>query len=337
MSKQREKSGPVTMHTVAAAAGVSPMTVSNTFRYPARVQEETRQRVREIAAKLGYIPNHAAGNLASGQSRVIGAVIPSIKNSSFYKYVRGMQEAAADQGYELILKLADTLEHETAAIQTFLGLRVAGIALVGDQHEDAARDLMRKTGVPVVESWVHDDPFDLAVGYSTVEATRAMVDLLLDTGYQRIGFIGYAGAVSHRFTERVPAFQERLAARNLRSDLLYLVDEADGFGAGPKALEGLCQLDPKLDAVLCPTDILAAGVLFECGRRGWKVPDRLAIAGWGDYEIASETTPALTTLEPHAYEMGQEAMNMIIERVTGKKPRRKIVDTGFHIVNRDSV
>ena len=325
------------MHRVAAAAGVSPMTVSNAFRYPARVQEETRQRVLKIAAEFGYIPNHAAGNLASGQSRVIGAVIPSIKNSSFYKYVRGMQDTVTCHGYELILKLADTLEQETAAIQTFLGLRVAGIALVGDQHEGVAISLMRKTGVPVVESWVHRKPLDLAVGYSTVAATHAMVDLLLDAGFKRIGFIGYAGAVSHRFTERVPAFQERVAARGLRSDLLYLVDEADGFGAGPKALEGLCKLDSKLDAVLCPTDIVAAGVLFECGRRGWKVPQRLAIAGWGDYEIASETTPGLTTLQPNAYEMGHEAMNMIIARVTGKNAKGRIVDTGFHIIKRASV
>jgi len=324
------------MHVIAAAAGVSPMTVSNTFRYPTRVQEQTRRRVLQIATELGYIPNHAAGNLASGQSRVIGAVIPSIKNSSFYKYVRGMQDAVARYGYELVLKLADTLEQETAAIQVFLGLRVAGIALVGDQHEDIAVDLLRKTGVPVVESWVRERPLDLAVGFSTVAATQAMVDLLLDAGYNRIGFIGYAGAVSHRFTERVPAFQARLAERRLRSDLIYLVNEADGFGAGPKALEGLYRLDHELDALICPTDIVAAGVLFECGRRGWKVPDRIAVAGWGDYEIASEITPALTTLQPNAYEMGQEAMKMIVERVAGNKPRGTIVDTGFHIIKRAS-
>ncbi|MFC0810384.1 LacI family DNA-binding transcriptional regulator [Ensifer sp. P24N7] len=85
MSKTQEEKTPVTMQSVAAAAGVSPMTVSNTFRYPARVQEETRRKVLPVAADLGYIPTHAAGHLASGQSRVIGAVIPSIKNSSFYK------------------------------------------------------------------------------------------------------------------------------------------------------------------------------------------------------------------------------------------------------------
>lgn len=336
MSK-RENRGPVTMQLVAAAAGVSPMTVSNSFRYPARVQEETRQRVLQVAAELGYIPNHVAGNLASGQSRVIGAVIPSIKNSSFYKYVRGMQDTVAEHGFELVLKLADSLQQETSAIQTFLGLRVAGIALVGDEHEAEAVDLMRKMGLPVVESWVHSRPLDMAVGYSTAAATRAMVDLLIDAGYYRIGFVGYAGAASHRFTERIPAFQERLAARGLPADLIYLVDEADGFGAGPKALEALHRLDSTIEALLCPTDIVAAGVLFECGRRGWKVPERIAVAGWGDYEIASEITPGLTTLQPNAYEMGQGAMKMIIERVAGNSATGSVVDTGFHIIKRDSV
>jgi LacI family gluconate utilization system Gnt-I transcriptional repressor len=248
-----------------------------------------------------------------------------------------MQDAVAEEGYELILKLADTLRHETAAIQTFLGLRVAGIALVGDEHEAAAIDLMHKTGVPVVESWVHETPFDMAVGYSTVAATEAMVDLLLNAGYRRIGFVGYAGTAAHRFTERLPAFQERLARHGLRPDLVYLVDETDGFGGGPKALDGLHRLDPAIDALLCPTDIVAAGVLFECGRRGWKVPERIAVAGWGDYEIASEITPGLTTIQPNAYEMGQEAMKMIIGRVAGNTPKGLVVDTGFHVVERDSV
>jgi LacI family gluconate utilization system Gnt-I transcriptional repressor len=326
----------VTMQSVAVAAGVSPMTVSNTFRYPERVQEETRQRVLKIAAELGYVPNHAAGNLASGQSRVIGAVIPSIKNSSFYNYVRGMQDHVATEGYQLILKLADTLSQEASAIRTFVGLRVAGIALVGDEHENDVRTLLLKTGMPVVESWVHEKPFDMAVGYSTTDATRAITELLIDRGYRRIGFVGYEGDVSSRFTERVPTFRQSLEKAGLDSHRIFLVDQADGFGAGPKALEGLCAVDPDLDAIICPTDIVAAGVLFECGRRGWKVPDRLAVAGWGDYEIASEITPGITTVQPHAYEMGQNAMSLIIERATGNARQHMTIDTGFHIVERDS-
>jgi LacI family gluconate utilization system Gnt-I transcriptional repressor len=326
----------VTMQSVAAAAGVSPMTVSNSFRYPERVHEETRQHVLQIAAELGYVPNHAAGNLASGQSRVIGAVIPSIKNSSFYNYVRGMQDHVADNGYQLILKLADSLDQEAAAIRTFIGLRVAGIALVGDEHEDSARTLLKKTSVPVVESWVHRNPFDMAVGYSTTDATRALVDLLIAQGYTKIGFVGYEGNVSHRFTERLPTFIQSIEGAGLNSHRIFLIDQADGFGAGPKALEGLCRIDPDLDAIMCPTDIVAAGVLFECGRRGWKVPERLAVAGWGDYEIASEITPGITSVQPHAYEMGQTAMSLVIARASGNKREKVMVDTGFHIVKRAS-
>lgn len=328
--------GTVTMQSVALAAGVSPMTVSNSFRYPQRVHDETRERVLQIAAELGYVPNHAAGNLASGQSRVIGAVIPSIKNSSFYNYVRGMQEHVADNGYQLILKLADSLEQEAAAIRTLIGLRVAGIALVGDEHEDSARTLLKKTGVPVVEAWVHRNPFDMAVGYSTIDATRAIVELLIAQGYTRIGFVGYEGDVSHRFTERLPAFIQCVEQAGLGSHRIFLIDQAHGFGAGPKALEGLCSIDPELDAIICPTDIVAAGVLFECGRRGWKVPERLAVAGWGDYEIASEITPGITSVHPHAYEMGQNAMSLIIERANGNTRQQVTVDTGFHIVERAS-
>ncbi|MET3580010.1 LacI family gluconate utilization system Gnt-I transcriptional repressor [Mesorhizobium robiniae] len=336
MTKRREQVGLVTMHSIASAAGVSPMTVSNTFRYPERVQEETRQRVMRIAAELGYVPNHAAGNLASGQSRVIGAIIPSIKNSSFYKYVRGMQDTAAEHGYELVLKLADTICHEHAAIQTFIGLRVAGIALVGNEHEPAAIDILQKTALPVVESWVLGNPIDMAVGYSTTAATKAILDVLLARGYRNIGFIGYERTASHRFTERLPIFRSVLAQAGLSSDLVHLADEADGFGAGPKALEELCRIGPRIDAVICPTDIVAAGVLFECGRRGWKVPDRIAVAGWGDYEIASEITPGLTTVQPNAYEMGQQSVTMIVERARGNRNRGRVVDTGFQIIKRAS-
>ncbi|MGV2077107.1 MULTISPECIES: LacI family DNA-binding transcriptional regulator [unclassified Rhizobium] len=326
----------VTMQSVAVAAGVSPMTVSNTFRYPERVQEETRQRVLKIASELGYVPNHAAGNLASGQSRVIGAVIPSIKNSSFYNYVRGMQDRVTSQGYQLILKLADTVNQEAAAIRTFVGLRVAGIALVGDEHEMDALTLLRKTGTPVVESWVYNNPFDMAVGYSTADATHAITSLLIETGRQRIGFVAYDSDVSRRYTERVPVFKRCVERAGLGSHRIVLVDEADGFSAGAKALERLCAIDPDVDAIICPTDIVAAGVLFECGRRGWKVPDRLAVAGWGDYEIASEITPGITTLQPHTYEMGQRAMTMIMERASGIDHRGVSHDTGFQVLRRES-
>jgi len=326
----------ITMQSVAKAAGVSPMTVSNAFRYPERVLEETRLRVFQIAAELGYVPNHSAGILSSGQSRVIGAVIPSMKNSSFYKYVRGMQDHAGERGYELILKLAETRQDETAAIQTFIGLRVAGISLVGNQHSVEAIDLIRKTETPVVEGWVTDNVLDMAVGYSMTDATCAMALLLIERGCQRIGFVGYGGTSARRYSDRLPAFQATMAEAGLEHHRVCFIDEADGFGAGPKALDALRLIDPEVDGVICPTDIVAAGVIFECTRLGWRVPERLAVTGWGDYEIASEITPGLSTIQPNAYEMGAKSMEMILDRVSGIKAYEPVLDIGYDVVKRES-
>ncbi|WP_245413581.1 LacI family DNA-binding transcriptional regulator [Mangrovicella endophytica] len=333
-----ELRGPVriTMQTVARAAGVSPMTVSNTFRYPDRVQEATRRRVLDIAAELGYVPNRAAGDLASGQSRVVGAVVPSLKNSSFYMFIRGISEAASECGYELVISLAETPEQELAAVQTFLGLRVAGLILVGSDHERATVDLLRKTPLPVVEAWATSPPVDMGIGYSVRKAMQSLLRIVLDRGFRRVGFVGFAGDASQRYSERLPAFRDYMAEAGLDSSLIHLVDEADGFSAGPAALNALHQRDAALDAILCPTDIVAAGVLFECGRRDWPVPERIAVTGWGDFEIASEITPQLTTVDAKAHEIGRQTVAMIRDRID-ERQGPSFVDLGFSIVRRASV
>lgn len=326
-----------TMTDVAVAAGVSPMTVSNTYKYPERVQEQTRLRVLECAAELGYVPNIAAGSLAAGESRVIGGTIPSMRNSSFYKYVLGMQRGANAQGYKLVLMLADTIEQERSAIEALVGLRVAGLVLVGTEHAPDAMTLLERAGIPVVESWTLGGAMDLGVGYDTAAATRALVRLLLkDGGRRRIGLIVHEGVGSRRFLDRVPAFRAELAAAGLDDGLVHFAQETDGFGAGPRALDALLQRAPDLDAVICPTDIVAAGILFECGRRGIAVPERLAVAGWGDYELAQELTPQLTTVHPNAGEMGAAAVDLLIRRGQGTVPTGYAIDTGFEIVERAS-
>lgn len=328
--------GRITMGDVARAAGVSPMTVSNAYRYPERVQDETRRRILEVAADLGYVPNLAAGSLAAGQSRVIGGAIPSMRNSSFYRYILGMQHAVADAGYKLVLMLAEGIEQERQAVQTLVGLRVEGIVLVGNEHHSDTASLLSKTATPVVESWALEDAMDMCVGYDTAEATRAMVRLHASHGRRRIALIVYEGAVSRRFKMRIPAYEQQMRALGLTPDLVQHVQETDGFGAGPRALDALLQRAPDLDAVICPTDIIAAGAVFECGRRGIDVPGRIAVSGWGDYEIASEMTPGLTTIQPNAWEIGEAAIRMIVQRQRGRPPAEPATDTGFDILRRAS-
>ncbi len=324
------------MRDVARAAGVSAMTVSNTFKYPERVQPETRQRVLEQALELGYVPNLMAGNLAAGESRVIGGTIPSIRNSSFYKYVLGMQRAVSEHGYKLVLMLADTMAQERAAVEALIGLRVAGLVLVGTDHDRLTVSLLGKVGLPVVESWTRGPVMDMGVGFDTSEATRQAVRLLLREGRRRVALIIHDGPASRRFVERIPAFQEEMARAGLSGDLVHAVPVSDGFGSGAAALDALLASAPDLEAVICPTDIVAAGVVFECQRRGIQVPKQLAVAGWGDYEIGREMTPQLTTICPRSEIMGSQAIELLVERVQGRIRGPRLADTGFTLIERAS-
>lgn len=302
----------LTMQDIAEAAGVSPMTVSNCFRYPDRVRAKTREAVMKVAAELGYVPNMSAGLLAAGTSRVIGAVLPSIRNSSFYRYVAGLRQAATAEGHELITMIAETPEEEFSAVQTLLGLRVAGIALVAGPHAPELRQLLELSGTAVVESWGGDKAIGRGVSYDVGAASRALTRHLIAQGRRRIGFVQVSGGGGHRYTMRLPAFRQEMFAAGLSDSLVLTVRAADGFGSGAQILNEFLALEPKLDAILCPTDVVAAGAVFECQRRGLEVPGDIAVAGWGDYDIGRQLSPSLTTIAPFSDEIGQGAVSILL-------------------------
>jgi LacI family gluconate utilization system Gnt-I transcriptional repressor len=323
-----------TMREVAQAADVSPMTVSNTFRYPDRVQEETRQRVEAVARQLGYVPNMSAGHLAAGTSRLIGSTIPSVKNSSFYQYISGLEEAADAAGKKLVFMLAESPEQEFEAVQALVGMRVSGLILIGNEHTQATVDLLRRSGVPLVETWLLRDPVDKAIGYDVAAAVRTACQHHIGAGRRRIGLVSHGDPASRRFRERPPVFRAEMRAAGLRDDLIVDVAEPHGFEAGSEALDSLLSLDVELDAVICPTDIVAAGIIFECSRRGIKVPQELGVIGWGDYEIASAIVPKLTTVKPNPREIGSGAVELLF-RQDSRSPGQS-VDTGFGLIERET-
>jgi LacI family gluconate utilization system Gnt-I transcriptional repressor len=98
----------------------------------------------------------------------------------------------------------------------------------------------------------------------------------------------------------------------------------------------LLQQEPRVDAVFCTSDVIAIGVLFECQRRGIRVPDEIAITGMDDQEIASQCVPALTTIRMPRYEMGKRAAELLCRRLAGETIRAKRVDLGFKVVERDT-
>lgn len=333
----KRKDDWASMADVAREAGVSPMTVSRTFKSPQKVNDETRQRVKAAAERLGYVLNLAAGSLSSGRSWSVGVIVPSLNHSNYATMIQGLRHRLAASGYQLTLAVGDTPEAETSAVTAFLGQRADGIILTGREHSAETRNLLAGNVLPVVETWELEGPvIDMACGFSMFDAFQDITRHLIDLGHSRIGFAGYTMAGIRLFESRSAGFKAAMQAAGLRDDLVHLEPGSVGFGCGRRALETLTAIEPGLSALVCATDVLAAGAIFECYRRRWPVPERLSVAGMGNYEIASEVPEGLTTIKTHGYDIGSVAADMIIQRLEGRQSPGEVKDVGYEFIIRGS-
>jgi LacI family gluconate utilization system Gnt-I transcriptional repressor len=203
MTKKSPKR-PVTMAEVAARAGVSAMTVSRALRSDGEVSEETRRRILTAVEELGYVLDLSAGALSSKRTGFVAVLIPSINNSNFSDTARGITEAIENQGLQILLGYTEyDMEKEEQLVQAMLTRRPDGIIITDGRHTPKARRMLQSAGIPVVETWdLPADPIDHVVGFSNVEASRALVHRLYHQGYRNIAFIGGASRRDTRGADR---------------------------------------------------------------------------------------------------------------------------------------
>lgn len=331
------------MIDVAKRAGVSAMTVSRALKDEAYVSQATRQRILEAVDELGYVLDQAAGSLSSKRTGFVAALVPSINNSNFSDTARGITDALAKRGIQLLLGFTDySVETEERLIEVMLKRRPEGIIVTGGTHSDKARKLLRNAAIPVVETWdLPSDPIDSVVGFSNAEAARLMVKTLAEKGYRKMGFIGGTTSRDTRGDDRRFGFLQAVEELSLPADRLV------SFGSPPitmlqggEAIVQMLERWPDTEAVMCVSDLSAFGSIMECHRRGWKVPDRIAIAGFGNFEVAECCAPSITTIAVDCYQIGHLAADRIYDSIValrdGKVPTPEISIADFKIIQRES-
>jgi LacI family gluconate utilization system Gnt-I transcriptional repressor len=330
----------VKMSEVAAVAKVSTMTVSRVLRAPQKVRRETCERVEAAIRALGYVPDEAAGALSSRRSRIVGALVSTLGGSIFASTVDGLSQTLRKAGYQLLLATTNYApEIEADFIGALLARRPDGLVLTSTEHTDAALGLLKAAGIPIVELWeLPHAPLDSAVGFSTRAAGRAMTEFLAETGRHRIGFIGSTSPSDTRGQLRRAGYEDVLAERALGPP--RIVAKAgpgiDGPDSGALALGELLARWPDTDAVFCSSDSVALGALCEAWRRRLRVPEDIAIAGFGDFEMASEHGLALTTVRVPGFAIGEEAARLVLQHGEGAAGGGRVVDLGFRIVRRNT-
>lgn len=323
------------MSDVARLAGVSMITVSRAIRESERVLPATLARIEAAIRSSGYVPDLTAGSLASRRSRIIGAIVPTIDNSIFAETVRGLSAALEPAGYQLLLgQTAYQANAEEALVTAFLGRRVDGMVLTGVRHSAATVKRLRAAGIPVVETWdLTKKPIDMLAGFSNRDAGHAIGAYLCGKGYRDFGFVGGA---DERTRARHDGFAAALRGTAGTTLLRLELPSASSFAGGREAIARLLAAPVPPRAVFFSNDALALGGLMECHRRGLKVPQDIAIAGFADLDIAAESFPALTSVHVGSRRIGAEAAALLLARLAGQAVERPLRDLGFAVIARES-
>lgn len=338
MAKDKDITDSPTIGDVAAAAGVSMMTVSRSIREPDKVSEATRAKVQNAIARTGYVVNSSASALKSRRTRVVAIIVPSIRNSLFSATIQGLARRLRERNYSLIVADSEyDRQEETRLLADLLSQRPCGLVLHEMVHTDEALSLIKRTGVPVVEVGdLADDPIDSVVSYSNRAATKAMTEYLIARGYQRIAFVSLPVSFSDRSAARQQGYKEALSDAGMILDPSLILEAESGYEAGTRAISRLMEIDLGVDAVFFAGDVHAFGALFECQRRGWRVPHDIAIAGFDDYELAQQVVPGITTLSIPRVAIGEHAADIIIDRSEGNLESHQAINLGFSVLPRGS-
>lgn len=328
--------GRVTMQQVAAAAQTSMISVSRAFRGSPAVSPALRSRIEEAAAQLGYVPDRAASALASARSLNVAVLVPSFTNMVFTEMLAGIDEVLSAQGYQMIIATSfyDTAE-ELRLLRGLLAFRPDGILLTGTTHLPETRYLLEKTGCPRVHMMdLNPDPACYSVGFSQEEAGAAIARHFMERGYRHPGFV--AAQLDPRTLARGAGFKAALLAAGSAAPEMLMVPQASSLALGGLLLDQMLHAHPTMDAVFFCNDDLALGALFQCLRRGIKVPEQIALAGFNDLPASSCTAPSLTTVTTPRYQIGKQAALMLLDLMAGHKPETSRLDLGFTLNVRET-
>lgn len=308
---------PLTLRDVSEASGVSEMTVSRVLRNRSDVSAATREKVLRAAKQLGYVPNKIAGALASQRVNLVAVIIPSLSNMVFPEVMTGISRTLEDTGLQPVVGVTDyNPEKEEKVLYEMLSWRPSGVIIAGLEHSDAARAMLRASGIPVVEIMdVDGQPVDACVGISHRRAGREIGKAIVQAGYKRIGFLGTKMPMDHRARKRFEGFTQALAKGGIEVADQEFYSGGSALAKGREMTAALLDRTPDLDFLYYSNDMIGAGGLLYLIEKGYDIPGRIGLAGFNGVELLQGLPKKLATMDACRAEIGRQAAELILQRI----------------------
>ncbi|MCL4247972.1 MAG: LacI family transcriptional regulator [Anaerolineae bacterium] len=326
---------------VARLAGVSRATVSYVVNDPTDqripISAETRQRVLNAIAELGYEIDARAQALRSGETKTIGVLIPLYENPFFWQILRGISAEAEKSGYSVLLAHSSlTPEQEIRSIRELPEQRLDGLVLLMEFKllPDQVLDQLRNSSHPIVEISATDSEFDLVrQGYGA--GTKALMSHLIELGHERIGFI-YGVAMPAQGFDRLDAYRQALEEAGLTYDETLVNQCGPLLDDGYQAAHDLLNRPDRPTALLAINDLLAMATIRAANDLGLRLPDDVSVASFDDIPFAGFTVPRLTSVSGHPEQNGRDAVRLLLKRLNDPDRPHEVITSGWQLNIRES-
>lgn len=333
----------ITIKDIAKALNLSYSTVSRALKDSYKISEETRRMVQEYADTHHYRPNLMAQSLKNKHSRSIGVVLCNIPNLFFSEVISGIESVAYNRDYLVIITQSqESYEREVKNVQNLAWRSVDGLLVsLSTESEDLSHFAkLHEQGLPIVFFDRVTDQLKThrVVADNTDGAYKGTLHLI-DCGYRKIAHITSSPHISIT-QERRAGYEKALQEAGLVCNESYIKHCMHGgmlFEEIGKAMDELLALPDPPDALLCASDRLTMGCYSIIHKKGLKIPDQIAIAGFSNFNSPELFCPSLTTIRQPAFEIGKTATEMLIELIESKRPptefTKKIFPTELFIRN----
>jgi LacI family repressor for deo operon, udp, cdd, tsx, nupC, and nupG len=308
----------VTITRVAQEAGVSTQTVSRVINHRPDVAADTRERVQQVIARLGYQPNAIARSLVSRRTRTLGLITADFSDYFFTQVIAGAEVEARKHGYFFMLGSTErNIQDEPEYIRLLTEHHVEGILFARPSTEPSNRHLsdLVQQGVPVVTTayYLPGQPLTV-VDVDNLNGARQATGCLVEGGHRQIAMItGTAGWKS--VADRSTGFLETLQAANIPADPALHVEGDWSYESGYHAMQALMAGQRPFTAVFAQNDRMAIGAIRALREKGRSVPEDVSVVGYDDIPVAAYSEPPLTTVRQPMREVGETATRLLIEAI----------------------
>jgi LacI family transcriptional regulator len=328
-ASRRRRPAAVTIHDVAARAGVSVATVSRVLNRKTPVREETSRQVLEVARSLRYVPNVAARSLSIRRSHTIGIVLPEVHGDFFSEVIRGIDLAARRAGYHILVSGSHSDRNEMLEVLAAMRGRVDGLIVMSpDVALSALHDQLADQLPLVLLNSVAEG--HTAITIDNYGGAHAMMRHLGTLGHSRIAFIKGPDRNADA-SERLRGYRHAMRQIGGRAADLEIPGEFSEE-SGYAAAAAILAVPDRPTAIFAANDAMAVGVLSALSECGFSVPRDLSVAGFDDIPIARYLAPPLTTVKVDMAELGRRAFELLFESIAGEAahpPRHECVPTSL--------